>query len=106
MAYRLLPVNDAPTQPNLPALLRLELLEPRVDVMRQGDRLFGQADAATLAARPVAEIAGRSALAGAVRRFVGEAIDPPATSRPAAQPGRARSRERARGAVRGDARTA
>lgn len=64
------------------------------------------ADAATLAARPVAEIAGRSALAGAVRRFVGEAIDPPATSRPAAQPGRARSRERARGAVRGDARTA
>lgn len=64
------------------------------------------ADAATLAARPVAEIAGRSALAGAVRRFVGEAIDPPATSRPAAQPGRARSRERARGAARGDARTA
>ena len=64
------------------------------------------ADAATLAARPVAEIAGRSALAGAVRRFVGEAIDPPATSRPAAQPGRARPRERARGAVRGDARTA
>ena len=64
------------------------------------------ADAATLAARPVAEIAGRSALAGAVRRFVGEAIDPPATSRPAAQPGRARSRERARGAVRGAARTA
>ena len=64
------------------------------------------ADAATLAARPVAEIAGRSALAGAVRRFVGEAIDPPATSRPAAQPGRARPRERARGAARGDARTA
>lgn len=64
------------------------------------------ADAATLAARPVAEIAGRSALAGAVRRFVGEAIDPPATSRPAAQPGRVRSRERARGAARGDARTA
>lgn len=35
------------------------------------------ADAATLAAQPVAHVAGRSALAGAVRRFVGEAIDPP-----------------------------
>lgn len=35
------------------------------------------ADAATLSARPVAEVAGRSALAGAVRRFVGEAIEPP-----------------------------
>ncbi|WP_282837046.1 hypothetical protein [Microbacterium flavum] len=36
------------------------------------------ADAATLAARPVAHVAGRSGLAGAVRRFVGEAIEPPA----------------------------
>lgn len=35
------------------------------------------ADAATLAAQPVAHVAGRSQLAGAVRRFVGEAIDPP-----------------------------
>lgn len=51
------------------------------------------ADAATLAARPVADVAGRSALAGAVRRFVGEAIEPPAAP---AQPGRARRRDRER----------
>lgn len=35
------------------------------------------ADAATLAAQPIAFVAGRSQLAGAVRRFVGEAIEPP-----------------------------
>ncbi|WP_454118126.1 AAA family ATPase [Microbacterium lacticum] len=35
------------------------------------------ADAAMLAAQPVAHVAGRSPLAGAVRRFVGEAIEPP-----------------------------
>lgn len=34
-------------------------------------------DAAILAAEPVARVAGRSALSGAVRRFVGEAVDPP-----------------------------
>lgn len=34
-------------------------------------------DAATLAAQPVAHVAARSPLAAAVRRFVGEAIDPP-----------------------------
>lgn len=39
------------------------------------------ADAATLSAQPVAHVAGRSALAGAVRRFVGEAIEPPAPMR-------------------------
>lgn len=39
------------------------------------------ADAATLAAQPIAHVAGRSALAGAVRRFVGEAIEPPAPVR-------------------------
>ncbi|MFT3798489.1 AAA family ATPase [Microbacterium sp.] len=35
-------------------------------------------DAAMLAAQPIAHIAGRSALAGAMRRFVGAAIEPPA----------------------------
>lgn len=35
------------------------------------------ADAATLSAQPIALVAGRSPLAGAVRRFVGEAIEPP-----------------------------
>ncbi|GAA3038726.1 AAA family ATPase [Microbacterium dextranolyticum] len=38
-------------------------------------------DAATLAAQPVAQVAARSAFAGAVRRFVGEAIDPPVSAR-------------------------
>ncbi|EIC09049.1 hypothetical protein OR221_0757 [Microbacterium laevaniformans OR221] len=35
------------------------------------------ADAAVLQAQPVGHVAPRSALSGAVRRFVGEAIDPP-----------------------------
>jgi len=35
------------------------------------------ADAATLSAQPIALVAGRSPLAGAVRRFVGEALEPP-----------------------------
>lgn len=35
------------------------------------------ADAAALAAQPVAHVAGRSSLSGGVRRFVGEAIEPP-----------------------------
>ncbi|WP_292674623.1 MULTISPECIES: P-loop NTPase [unclassified Microbacterium] len=41
------------------------------------------ADAATLAAQPVAHVAGRSPLAAAIRRFVGEAIEPPAPARSA-----------------------
>lgn len=38
-------------------------------------------DAAVLAAQPVARVRGRSGLAGAVRRLVGEAIDPPVPAR-------------------------
>jgi MinD-like ATPase involved in chromosome partitioning or flagellar assembly len=49
------------------------------------------ADAAVLAARPVADVAPRSPLAAAVRRFVGDAISPPP---PVAT--RARERERRR----------
>jgi len=41
------------------------------------------ADAAVLAAQPVAQVAGRSALSSALRRFVGEAVDPPARIRDA-----------------------
>lgn len=44
------------------------------------------ADAATLAAQPVAFVAGRSQLAGSVRRFVGEAIEPPVPVRRAQRP--------------------
>lgn len=40
-------------------------------------------DAAMLAAQPVAHVAARSPLAGAVRRFVGEAIEPPVPVRQA-----------------------
>jgi hypothetical protein len=36
------------------------------------------ADAAMLAARPAAEVAGRSAMVSAIRRIVGEALLPPA----------------------------
>ncbi|MFT4051333.1 MAG: hypothetical protein QM677_03690 [Microbacterium sp.] len=43
------------------------------------------ADAATLAAQPVARVAGRSALAAAVRQFVAEAIEPPGRARGAAR---------------------
>ncbi|WP_292832276.1 hypothetical protein [Microbacterium sp.] len=35
------------------------------------------ADAALLAAQPIAQVAGRSAFSAALRRFVGEAVDPP-----------------------------
>ncbi|MCR2785261.1 MULTISPECIES: P-loop NTPase [unclassified Microbacterium] len=41
-------------------------------------------DAAMLAARPVLEVAGRSALSAAVRRLVGEAVAPVASAPPAA----------------------
>ena len=37
-------------------------------------------DAAILAARPIAEVAPRSPLTLAIRRFVGEAVAPPAPS--------------------------
>jgi len=50
-------------------------------------------DAAMLAARPVAEVAPRSPLTLAVRRFVGEAVAPPATE--VRGPSRRRSRARA-----------
>ncbi|MFT4214780.1 MAG: P-loop NTPase [Microbacterium sp.] len=38
-------------------------------------------DAAVLAAQPIARVAGRSAFSAAMRRFVGEAIDPPVAVR-------------------------
>lgn len=51
-------------------------------------------DAAMLTARPVAHSSPRSALTGAVRRFVGEAVEPPvATTR------RERGRERVTGRI-------
>lgn len=68
------------------------------------------ADASTLAARPVAHVAGRSQLSGAVRRFVGEAIEPPVPVRDArrvADPQReAADPPRRRAALRRHARTA
>ena len=70
------------------------------------------ADAAVLQAQPVGRVAPRSALASAVRRFVGEAIDPPRSVRSAEKDGpvrrvpaddaarpRARSRRLLRGAA-------
>lgn len=48
------------------------------------------ADAALLAARPIGEIAPRSAIPSAVRRFVGDAVAPPAE---AARGGRRRARD-------------
>ena len=42
------------------------------------------ADAATLGAQPIAHVAARSPFAGAVRRYVGEAIEPPVPIRAAA----------------------
>lgn len=50
------------------------------------------ADAAVLQAQPVGRIAPRSALCSAVRRFVGEAIEPPPSARPAAARTRANAR--------------
>lgn len=54
-------------------------------------------DAALLAAQPIARVAGRSAFSSALRRFVGEAIDPPVRrreTRSEARPGRASARGR------------
>ena len=65
-------------------------VDPRGQVRRTLERYTGvegawfapsdprAADAALLSAQPVLRAAGRSALTAAVRRFVGEAIDPPA----------------------------
>lgn len=69
------------------------------------------ADAAALAARPVAHVAGRSQLSGGVRRFVGEAIEPPAPTvllrhrRHTSEPGHDPQAERT-GLLRRRARTA
>ncbi|MGB4780291.1 MAG: hypothetical protein WBP48_18265, partial [Microbacterium sp.] len=57
-------------------------------------------DAGVLAAAPVGLVAGRSALSGAIRRFVGEAVDPPVPVRQASQAG-ADGRETSRRATRG-----
>lgn len=46
------------------------------------------ADAALLAAQPIAQVAGRSAFSAALRRFVGEAVDPPVRVRDVRQPRR------------------
>ncbi len=61
------------------------------------------ADAATLAAQPIAHVAARSQLAGAVRRFVGEAIEPPT---PVSAGRRASSSASPRTLIRRRARTA
>ncbi|WP_431802358.1 AAA family ATPase [Microbacterium sp. bgisy203] len=61
------------------------------------------ADAATLAAQPIAHVSPRSHLAGAVRRFVGEAIEPPA---PAARTRKERTGASAQPFPRRRARTA
>lgn len=68
-------------------------IDPRGQVRRTLDRYLGIAhvwfapfdvravDAALLEAQPLLRVAGRSALTAAVRRFVGEAIDPPTVRR-------------------------
>lgn len=80
-------------------------IDPRGQVRRTLDRYLGIAhvwfapfdvravDAAVLEAQPLMRVAGRSALTAAVRRFVGEAIDPPMARRAASPPGH-RSRRR------------
>jgi MinD-like ATPase involved in chromosome partitioning or flagellar assembly len=80
-------------------------LDPRGQVRRALDRFGGiedvwflpqdtrSTDAATLAARPVAEVSPRAPLTQALRRFVGEAVAPPATENaPPAASRRARRR--------------
>ncbi len=62
------------------------------------------ADAAMLAAQPVAHVAARSALAGAVRRFVGEAIEPPVPVRRGGRDGRGEQRPARNGRDRGNRR--
>lgn len=69
-------------------------------------------DAGTLAARPIGHIAARSAFSGAIRRFVGEALDPPvaltgraAGSRRAASTAASVSRRTRRGHTSGAVRT-
>ncbi len=55
------------------------------------------ADAALLAAQPIAQVAGRSSFSAALRRFVGEAVDPPVRvreTRHSRQPGRGSPRGR------------
>ena len=62
------------------------------------------ADAAMLAAQPVAHVAARSALAGAVRRFVGEAIEPPVPVRRGGHDDRGEQRPARNGRDRGNRR--
>ena len=62
------------------------------------------ADAAMLAAQPVAHVAARSALAGAVRRFVGEAIEPPVPVRRGGRDDRGAPRPARHGRDRGNRR--
>lgn len=87
-------------------------IDARGQVRRTLDRFAGirevwflpqdprSADAALLASQPIAEVAPRSAVTLALRRFVGEAVVPgrPVTDRPrASRRRRARSRSRAEG---------
>lgn len=52
------------------------------------------ADAALLAAQPIAQVAGRSSFSAALRRFVGEAVDPPVRVRESRQSRRVAPRAR------------
>lgn len=82
-------------------------VDPRGQVRRTLDRYAGigdmwfapadgrAVDAAMLQAQPVLQAAGRSALVAAVRRFVGEALEPPLRRRRAERPSR-RPRTRVR----------
>ncbi|MFT4279918.1 P-loop NTPase [Microbacterium sp.] len=79
-------------------------IDPRGQVRRTLDRYLGivhvwfapfdvrAVDAAVLEAQPLMRVAGRSALTAAVRRFVGEAIDPPRARRVVPASGRRRRR--------------